>query len=306
MYFYRLLLLRGVLIIIFAFFIFALHESQARTFTLIDGKTIEGQIYDYDLRSDRLVIRTNSGRQNLKAEKLNNDSYRYVQNWDAARQFSNPDKFRTTIYGPEKQKEWIKYIWMRRPGKQEPNRTHVIDFNRYGYDLKIINETGHDLEDIKIKYCIFYKQERMDHWKEEKVEDIIIRPCLETISIFPNEFSERITLKSVVLRDVEIGYERTSGDGGWVEIKEYLEGDGRFLKSDFVGMIMRIELKGPDGNIVRHENRYPKELSEEYVWLEPTNENIVWDDDNLDDQSDTVKPPTPYEEMGGSNENEEE
>ena len=53
------------------------------------------------------------------------------------------------------------------------------------------------------------------------------------------------------------------------------------------------------------QNKYPKDLSEEYQWLEPTNENIYWEDDYIKDVSDTVKPPTPYEEMGGVEEEEE-
>ena len=42
-------------------------------------------------------------------------------------------------------------------------------------------------------------------------------------------------MKSIVLRDVEIMYSRTSGGGGWVEVKEYLEGDGVFLDQTYRG-----------------------------------------------------------------------
>ena len=48
-----------------------------------------------------------------------------------------------------------------------------------------------------------------------------------------------------------------------------------------------------------------QDLAEEYQWVEPTNENIYWEDDYIKDVSDTVKPPTPYEEMGGVEEEEE-
>ena len=43
-------------------------------------------------------------------------------------------------------------------------------------------------------------------------------------------------------------------------------------------MILRVEMISPDGKMVR-ETRYPNDLSEEYEWLEPTSENIVWSDD---------------------------
>ncbi|MFL2859881.1 MAG: hypothetical protein ACJ0BW_03975 [Pontiellaceae bacterium] len=284
--------------------IFLLNDSEARVFTLMDGTTVEGQIQDYDLRSEKAIIRTKLRRKSIKADDLDNESYKYVINWDAARQFGNPDKFRITMYGPEKISSWLNDIWLRNPGKVQPWKTHEISLSRMGYDLKLINDTGHDLENIKVKYCLFYKQDRMDHSLEERVTDVVVRSCLEKYSIFPNESTDRRALKSIVLRDVEIIYVKTSGLY-WTEVKEYLEGDGRFLRSDFIGAILRVEMEDPDGNIVSHENRYPKDLPSTYEWVEPTESNAYWDDDYIEDITDTYKPPTPFEEMGGVEEEEE-
>ena len=55
-----------------------------------------------------------------------------------------------------------------------------------------------------------------------------------------------------------------------------------------------------------YKRQYPNDLSEEYEWLEPTSENIVWNDDLLDEKTDITKPPTLFEEMGGIDEDEEE
>ena len=280
--------------------------ATARIFNLMNGDQIEGMVQDYDMRSDRVTFNSASGRTTVKADDLDNDSYRYVREWDALKKFSNPDNFRITLYDPEKLNTWLKYIWLRNPGKVEPYKTHEISLTRIGHDLKMINETGHDLEDVRIKYCLFYNQDRMDHFKEEKVTDIIVRPCIDEITIFPNELTDRRTLKSIVLRDVEIMYTRTSGGGGWVEVKEYLEGDGVSLRSDFIGAIVRVEMESLDGNIIMHEKRYPKDLSEDYAWIEPSENNTYWEDDNISEVTDIYKPPTPFEEMGGVEEEEEE
>ena len=280
--------------------------ATARIFNLMNGDQIEGMVQDYDMRSDRVTFNSASGRTTVKADDLDNDSYRYVREWDALKKFSNPDNFRITLYDPEKLNTWEKFIWLRNPGKVEPYKTHEISLTRIGHDLKMINETGHDLEDVRIKYCLFYNQDRMDHFKEEKVTDIIVRPCIDEITIFPNELTDRRTLKSIVLRDVEIMYTRTSGGGGWVEVKEYLEGDGVSLRSDFIGAIVRVEMESLDGNIIMHEKRYPKDLSEDYAWIEPSENNTYWEDDNISEVTDIYKPPTPFEEMGGVEEEEEE
>ena len=312
MYFYKFNFMNTInwLVVVWMLFI---HQADARTFTLMDGSTLEGEIQDYDLRQDRLTIRSSSGRKVIKADKLDNESYRYVMNWGAAKQFSNPDKFRLTMYGPEELNSWIKDIWLRLPGKLQPWNTHNLSFSRIGYDLKMINDTGYDLENIQVKYCLFYEQERMNHELEEKVNEIIVRPCLDEISILPNEFTERMSLKSIVLRDVNIIYVKTSGQW-WVEVKEYLEGEGSTLRSEFIGAMLRIELVDPDGNIVRHEDRYPKYLDDglgydwdALEWVEPSEENTAWEDDFLDEISDAgTPPPTPFEEMGGVEEGEEE
>ena len=137
-------------------------------------------------------------------------------------------------------------------------------------------------------------------------KSLLAREQKSEIAIFPNDFTDRRTLKSIVLRDIEIMYSRTSGGGGWVEVKEYLEGDGVFLRSDFIGAIVRVEMESLDGNIIMHEKRYPKDLSEDYEWMEPTENNTLWEDDNISEITDTYKPPTPFEEMGGVEEDEEE
>ena len=296
--------IRFIFVALICFFLAV--TAAGRTFDLVNGDQIEGIVQDYDMRSDRVTFNTASGRLTIKADDLDDDSYRHVREWDALRKFSNPDNFRIILYDPEKLNTWLKYIWLRNPGKVEPYKTHEISLTRIGHDLKMINETGHDLEDVRIKYCLFYNQDRMDHFKEEKVTDIIVRPCIDEITIFPNDLTDRRTLKSIVLRDVEIMYTRTSGGGGWVEVKEYLEGDGVFLRSDFIGAIVRVEMESLDGNIIMHEKRYPKDLSEDYAWIEPSENNTYWEDDNISEVTDTYKPPTPFEEMGGVEEDEEE
>jgi len=296
--------IRFIFVALICFFLAV--TAAGRTFDLVNGDQIEGIVQDYDMRSDRVTFNTASGRLTIKADDLDDDSYRHVREWDALRKFSNPDNFRIILYDPEKLNTWLKYIWLRNPGKVEPYKTHEISLTRIGHDLKMINETGHDLEDVRIKYCLFYNQDRMDHFKEEKVTDIIVRPCIDEITIFPNELTDRRTLKSIVLRDVEIMYTRTSGGGGWVEVKEYLEGDGVSLRSNFIGAIVRVEMESLDGNIIMHEKRYPKDLSEDYAWIEPSENNTYWEDDNISEVTDTYKPPTPFEEMGGVEEDEEE
>ena len=110
--------------------------ANARTFNLMNGDQIEGMVQDYDMRSDRVTFKTASGRSTVKADDLDNDSYRYVREWDALRKFSNPDNFRITLYDPEKLNTWLKHIWLRNPGKAEPWKTHEISLTRIGHDLK--------------------------------------------------------------------------------------------------------------------------------------------------------------------------
>ena len=55
----------------------------------MNGDQIEGMVQDYDMRSDRVTFKTASGRSTVKADDLDNDSYRYVREWDALREFSN-------------------------------------------------------------------------------------------------------------------------------------------------------------------------------------------------------------------------
>ena len=270
--------------------------------TLMNGEPLQGVIVDYQTRSDVLTFRSNEGKQaRFKGAQLDDESFKYVRSWAAAQAFKDPAKFRIYVYGPNSVKSWIKRMWRRPPGKVEPILTYETKLERIGYDLKYDNQTGFDLENVRIKYCLFYDQARFDWYQEERAVDVITRPCVEEFAILPNEVTEKMSLKTIVLRNKEHMYR----NDGWMLLK-CKQDEGRFFPANFIGMILRIEMIGADGEVVIREMRYPDELSNTYVWVEPTAENIDWADDRLDEKPDIAKPPTRFEEMGGTEENEDE
>jgi hypothetical protein len=259
-------------------------------------------IVDYQTRSDVLTFRSTDGKQaRFKGAQLGDDSFKYVRAWAAAEAFKDPAKFRVYVYGPASVKSWIKRIWRRPPGKVDPHSTYEIKFERIGYDLKYDNQTGFDLENVRIKYCLFYDQARFDWHQEVRAVDLITRPCLEELTIVPDEATEKMSLKTIVLRNKEHMYR----NDGWMLVK-CKQDEKRFFPANFIGMILRIEMMDADGEVVLREMRYPAELSTTYAWVEPTDENLDWADDQLDEKTDIAKPPTHFEEMGGTEENEDE
>ena len=60
---------------------------------------------------------------------------------------------------------------------------------------------------------------------------------------FPNEYAEKIRLKTVVLRNKEHMY----SNDGWMLI-ECKQNQGRFFPANFLGMILRVSLTDADGN----------------------------------------------------------
>ena len=121
----------------------------------------QGTIVDYQARSDMLTFRSDDGKQTrFKGAQLDDESFKYVRSWAAAEAFMDPTQFRVYVYGPNKVKNWIKRTWRRPPGKVEPHLSYEIKLERIGYDLKYDNQTGFDLENVQIKYCLFY--DRLD------------------------------------------------------------------------------------------------------------------------------------------------
>ena len=268
-------------------------SAEVRDFTTRDGQTVKGEIQEYSLKTDKVTIRQGKGKSvQLKAAALSDNDFIYVRDWDAVRRFAQNTDFRIYLNDAVSMNKWTKYIWRRPPGKVEPYITWKTDFNRLSYQIKFENQTEYDLENVEIKYCIFYRQERMDYRIEEKVNDLVVRPCLHRFAIVPDGQNKKFNSRSIVLRRHEI-----AGAGNNLE---YLEGDGRFLKSKLVGMVFRASIKTASGHSTVREIRLPKGLSEEYVWVEPSPENTRWPDDGLDEREETQRPPTLFEEMGGS------
>ena len=274
-------------------------SAEMREFTTKAGEAVYGEILDYNIKSDAVKIKTDSGKTiQPKASSFRDEDFMYIRDWDAVRLFSENTNFRIYLSGPESRNKWTKYTWQRPPGKREPSHIITTDFNRLGYEIKTDNQTGYDLENVDIKYCIFYEQERLDPRIEEKVTHLVVRPSIHSFAIVPDRQNKKFDSNSIVLRRKQFG------DGGGR--LRYLEGDGYIMKNKMIGMIFRASISTPSGQTSVREVRLPRGLSEEYVWLEPTEENTVWPDDDLDEREDTQKPPTMFEEMGGSDDDEGE
>jgi hypothetical protein len=273
--------------------------AEVREFTTKDGKAVFGEIIDYDAKTDAVKIKTDQGKTvKTKASTFLDEDFIYIRDWDAVRLFSQNENFRIYLNDYTSKNKWTKYLWESRPGKLQPIHIFTIDYNRLGYELKFDNQSGYDLENVDIKYCIYYEQERMDYTIEEKVTDLVVRPSVRHFSIIPDRLNKKFDSNSIVLRRKQIG----SGGG---RLRYLLDG-GYIIRNKMIGMIFRASITTLSGQTTVRELRLPRDLSEEYVWVEPTPENTVWPDDDLDESEDTQKPPTQFELEGGSDDDEEE
>ncbi len=262
-----------------------------RDFHARNGTTVRGELLEYNRSLDRLTLRNEASKTvQIKGRELVAEDMDWVRDWDKVRLFSQNTHFRVYIIGPTSLNKWTKYLWRRPPGKVEPYITTKIFFERVGYDIKFDNQTGYDLENVQLKYNIFYRQERMDYRVEKKVPEIVVRPAVHTFTTIAQGRNMKFPSGSIVLRRKEIADASTK--------LRYLAGEGRFLKSELVGMVFRASITTPSGQATVREIRVPKNLSEEYVWVEPTADNSAWQDDQLDEREDTQKPPTLWEESG--------
>lgn len=279
------------LILLGVVFFVGMASAEMRDFSTQGGETVRAELLDYNLKTDKVTLKADTGKTVLlKADSLADKDFMYVRDWDAVRLFSKNTKFRIYLNEVESKNKWTKYSWRRNPGKVQPSHILTTYFNRLSYEIKFDNQTGYDLENVEIKYCIYYEQERLDHRIEEKVADLVVRPSLHTYAIIPDGQNKKFESNSIVLRRKDI----LGGTRMY-----YLEGEGRMLKSKTIGIIFRATIQTGSGLSMVREMRLPKDLSEEYVWVEPTPENTVWADDDLDGRTDIATPPTAWEEMGG-------
>ena len=277
-----------------AIFVSGRAVAEVREFTSKGGKVTFGEIVDYNVKSDAVKIKTDQGKTvQTKASTFVDEDFMYIRDWDAVRLFSRNEKFRIYLNDAVSKNKWTKNRWRRNPGKLAPQLTHTTDFNRMAYEIKFENQTGYDLENVEIKYCIYYEQERVDPFIEEKVTDLVVRPSLHYFTIIPDGLNKKFNSNSIILRRKEMH--------PWTRF-HYLEGERRFFRSKLIGMVFRSSITTLSGQTAVREIRLPKDLSEEYVWVEPTKENTVWPDDALDERDVIAKPPTPFEEMGGKEE----
>jgi hypothetical protein len=272
--------------------------AETYEFVTKDGTSVFGELKDYNIDTDLVQIKTDQGKTvQSKASSFRNEDFIYIRDWDAVRRFADNNYFRIYLSFPISRNKWDKYAWRENPGKVQPSNIRIDHFERKGYELKFDNKTGYDLENVEIKYCLFYEQEILNHEIEKKEPHIICRPSIHKFAIVPDDLNKKWDSNSIVMREKEIAQAGSN--------LRYLRGDGRFLEHKFIGMIFRAKITTMSGQSTEREMRRPLDLSEEFVWVEPTEENTAWTDDDLDEKQDTYKPMTMFEKMGGREDDEE-
>jgi len=219
--------------------------KQYRDFTDTKGRTIRGCIQAFDERSGTVTFERDSHRTSKVPITVFSESDQvYIREWSHARFFLSESSFRISA-GRKKTKD---------KEKSYSGSTWSEKVEDRGYEVVLENRSATQLENLEVKYCIFYEQDEIKNHQQHMSEGVL---CGD-FSL--SQLSPK-TKKTLVTEMVKI-YKRELSGGYYYDanIKNVQTGRVR-------GIWIRVTMKLSSGEKLTRDYCLPDSLGNSKAWM---------------------------------------
>lgn len=133
-------------------------EDGYRLFTATDGRSMEGQLLEYNPSTQKIRIQRRGGKKLwVSPEIFCQTDLNYIRDWIKASTFMSNSNFRISI----------------KKAKSTRGKTELIRTEKVSFEVTLKNATKDSLADLKIEYCYYITRVGMGELKDqERVEYI--------------------------------------------------------------------------------------------------------------------------------------
>ncbi len=231
-----------------------LGEGALRTFTSLDGRSLDATIKGYNARTGKIEIERESGKKLwVLPTVFSEPDQEYVQQWIAADQFMSPAKFKIKV-DSEKIRD-TQYEKQSDGSKVKSDETTKII-----YAITLENRTGIVLEDLRVEFRAFI----LKHGYEGKQS--INRVGGGRLNIDEIATGKKVTEHTqpiLLLTDYVTGADYSTSYGGSVSYSYYAK---KTYEDDLKGFWVRVYGPAIDGIPAIREWCYPSDTMDDYEW----------------------------------------
>ena len=245
-------------------------DDGFHVFTDTQGRTITARVLRYDARSETVSVQLDNGRNgNMPLSQLSDADQQYVHSWVIMDGVGSTSKFkiscdRRTVKSWTREK--IGPILYTNGTREENQVLGKQFFDEVGYEITLQNRNDFPLEELIVKYCIYYKQELESGTRDP-------------FSAREGEENQGVLFGSESIGSIEKFGKMEFATKSVVIVKDMM--DSRFynsgaLRGEVDGIVLKICLLGPDGDEVLRVFSLPEGAAEKFAWNEqsrPVGEN---------------------------------
>ena len=220
--------------------------KQYRDFTDTKGRTIRGYVQAFDERSGRVTFeRENHRTSKVPITIFSEADQTYIQEWNHAKFFLSKSSFKISASRKK----------MKDKGESYSGVAWSKKVKNMGYEVVFENRSATQLENLEIKYCIFYEQDDVKDRRTQCTEEGVLCGNFPLNSLPPK------CKKSLMTEMVKIFKKELGGDYYYTEdIKNVQSGQIR-------GIWIRVSMKLSSGEKLTRDYCLPDSLENSKVWM---------------------------------------
>lgn len=225
-------------------------SAEYRDFMSTDGKAIRGKVLRVDGAKNTVTIERDNGRSATVPISVFSDADKdYIREWMRFEGVRSTSKLkiscdRRTIKNWDK--EQLGTIRYTNGSVEKDQVVGKYDYKSIGYDVKLKNNNSYDLNELTLKYCIFYEQD------ESKGPLKGVKSGSIDLGTLKSRKEETVSMDPVVVFKYE-------SDSSFIRPV--------VLKGEVKGACFRIYTKDNEGqSIVLREVSVPDSLMKSHAW----------------------------------------
>ncbi len=247
----------GIIVFFLGTILFSPAYSAPRAFALLDGRTIEAEIVDYDVRQGTVTLKRVGGKRvPVKADIFVETDQRYFKEWDAAKTFTSDGLFRISCDEEvlEKRKEEVYKDLRDTEGNVEEHLMKEIKYEDVAYKLNFRNGNKTPLDNMRMEYRIYYEQSRESRDKPDAARFVLAGKT--DLPALRGGGTASVTTDAATI------YNDNINSIDWSDGSARVGGEG-----EVNGIRARLYIKMESGAEMSREITYPKNLSDkDYPW----------------------------------------
>lgn len=222
----------------------AFADTEYHDFMDQQGRALRARVLRYDARSMQVTVQTDNGKTaTVPTTVFDEEGQQYISEWSKAQEFMDESAFRIVASRKKHNDDSESYGSMN----------FEQDVEKHSYEITLDNRSAISLKNLKLEYCIYYKQDEVEKYRQVTSEGVLCGK-IDVAGLSPKS-------NQILTTDEVIVYKRTL-DADW-----YYTADVKNVQNgEIEGIWIRMSMTTDTGKTFTRDYCLPDSLHKSRIW----------------------------------------